>query len=53
MCIRDRTGAKSVIEQEIEELTDSALEILWTIRIEKNASIALSELAHFVAYRTH
>mgnify|MGYP001160941649 FL=1 len=49
----EETGAKSVIEQEIEELTDSALEILSTIRLEKNASEALSELAHFVAYRTH
>ena len=49
----EETGAKSVIEQEIEELTDSALEILSTIRLEKNASKALSELAHFVAYRTH
>ena len=49
----EETGAKSVIEQEIEELTDSALEILSTIRLEKNASESLSELAHFVAYRTH
>ena len=49
----EETGAKSVIEQEIEELTDSALEILSTIRLEKDASEALSELAHFVAYRTH
>ena len=49
----EETGAKSVIEQEIEELTDSALEILSTIRLEKDASESLSELAHFVAYRTH
>ena len=49
----EETGAKSVIEQEIEELTDSALETLSSINLEKNASEALSELAHFVAYRTY
>ena len=49
----EETGAKSVIEQEIEDLTNSALENLSTIPLEKNASEALSELAHFVAYRTY
>lgn len=51
--IVEDTGAKQVIEKEIKELTDSALKALSLMTLEGNASEALDELAHFVAYRTH
>ncbi len=49
----EETGARRVIEKEIKELTDSALKALSIMTLEGNASEALNELAHFVAYRTH
>ncbi|MEC8974371.1 MAG: polyprenyl synthetase family protein, partial [Actinomycetota bacterium] len=49
----EETGARDVVENEIEELTGEALEALDVLPLEGNASDALGELAHFVAYRAY
>ncbi len=49
----EETGAKDAIEKEIQDLTGMALTTLSSMTLEGNASEALSELAHFVAYRTY
>ena len=48
-----QTGAKDAIETEITNLTEVALSVLETMTLEGNAKESLSELAHFVAYRTY
>ena len=47
------TEAERVIEEEIRNLTDSALSELESASLDVNASDALRELALFVAYRTY
>ena len=47
------TEAKRVIEEEIRNLTDSALSELESASLDVKASSALRELALFVAYRTY
>ena len=49
----EETGARDVVENEIEELTGEALEALDVLPLEGNASDALGELAYFVAYRAY
>jgi geranylgeranyl diphosphate synthase type I len=47
------TGATESIEREIRDLTDEALSVLVTMKLEQTAKDALAELARFVAFRTH
>ncbi len=47
------TGAEQVIEREIKDLTDAALQVLETSHVNETALNALRELAIFVAYRTY
>ena len=47
------TEAQRVIEEEIRNLTDSALSELESASLDAKASDALRELALFVAYRTY
>tara|TARA_Y100001954_G_C15707571_1_gene551220 strand:- start:8 stop:448 length:441 start_codon:yes stop_codon:yes gene_type:complete len=47
------TEAERVIEEEIRDLTDSALNELESASLDGKASDALRELALFVAYRTY
>ena len=47
------TEAERVIEEEIRDLTDSALNELESASLDAKASSALRELALFVAYRTY
>ena len=47
------TEAERVIEEEIRNLTDSALSELESASLDVKASDALRELALFVAYRTY
>ena len=47
------TGAEQVIEREIKDLTDAALQVLETSHVNETALDALRELAIFVAYRTY
>ena len=47
------TEAERVIEEEIRNLTDSALSELESASLDAKASDALRELALFVAYRTY
>lgn len=47
------TGAVNVIEEEIANLTDEAMEALGHMDLRGDAEAALRDLAVFVAYRTH
>ena len=49
----EETGARDIVEKEIKNLTNDALEALDILPLEGSATEALKELAHFVAYRTY